>query len=101
MLSWLQAFLTNRSQCVVVDNMKSHATPVLSGVPQGTVLAPLVFLMYINDLSSCVHNNVRLYADDILLYSHKDSKDDCISLQQDLNALEQWSQKWMVGHRPW
>ena len=91
MLSWLQAFLTNRSQCVVVDNMKSHATPVLSGVPQGTVLAPLLFLMYINDLPSCVHNNVRLYADDVLLYSHIHSKDDCISLQQDLNALEQWS----------
>ena len=69
-LSWLQAFLTNRSQCVVMDNMKSHATPVLSGVPQGTVLAPLLFLVYINDLPSCVHNNVRLYADDVLLYSH-------------------------------
>ena len=72
--------------------MKSHATPVLSGVPQGTVLAPLLFLMYINDLPTCVRNKVRLYADDVLLYSYVYSKDDCISLQQDLNALEQWSQ---------
>ena len=95
MLSWLQAFLTNRSQCVVVDNMKSHATPVLSGVPQGTVLAPLLFLVYINDLPSCVHNNV-----DVLLYSHIHSKDDCISLQQDLNALEEWSQKWQMSFNP-
>ena len=49
--------------------MKSHATPVLSGVPQGTVLAPLLFLMYINDLLTCVCNKVRLYADDVLLYT--------------------------------
>ena len=48
-LSWLRAFLNNRSQYIVVDNMKSHAIPVLS-VPQGTALAPLLFLMYINDL---------------------------------------------------
>ena len=49
--------------------MKSHATPILSGVPQGTVLAPLLFLMYINDLPTCVCNKVRLYADDVLLYT--------------------------------
>ena len=55
-------FLGNRSQYVVVDNMKSHATPVLSEVPQGTVLAPLLFLMYINDLPTYVR---KLYADDI------------------------------------
>ena len=80
--------------------MKSHATPVLSGVPQGTVLAPLLFLMYINDLPTCVRNKVRLYADDVLLYSYVYSKDDCISLQQDLNALEQWSHKWQMPFNP-
>ena len=80
--------------------MKSHATPVLSGVPQGTVLAPLLFLMYINDLPTCVCNKVRLYADDVLLYSYVYSKDDCISLQQDLNALEQWSHKWQMPFNP-
>ena len=99
-LSWLQAFLGNRSQYAIVDNMKSHATPVLLGVPQGTVLAPLLFLMYINDLPTCVRNKVRLYADDVLLYSYVYSKDDCISLQQDLNALEQWSHKWQMPFNP-
>ena len=99
-LSWLQAFLGNRSQYAIVDNMKSHATPVLSGVPQGTILAPLLFLMYINDLPTCVRNKVRLYADDVLLYSYVYSKDDCISLQQDLNALEQWSHKWQMPFNP-
>ena len=46
-LSWLQAFLTDRSQYVILDSIKSYATPVLLGVPQGTVLAPLLFLMYV------------------------------------------------------
>ena len=99
-LSWLQAFLTDRSQYVILDNMKSYATPVLSGVLQGTVLAPLLFLMYINDLSTCVQNKVRLYDDDVLIYSYINSKDDCIPLQQDLTALEQWSLKWQMLFNP-
>jgi len=99
-LTWLQAFLTNRSQRVIVDNIKSHATHVLSGVPQGTVLAPLLFLIYINDLPTCVRNKVRLYADDVLLYSYVYSKDDCISLQRDLHALEKWSLKWKMPFNP-
>ena len=60
-------FLTDRSQYVILGNMKSYATPVLSGVPQGTVLALLLFLMYINGLPTCVQNKVRLYADDVLI----------------------------------
>ena len=67
--------------------MKTYATSVLLGVPQETVLAPLLLLLYINNLPTCVQNKVRLYADDILLYSYINSKDDCISLQQDLTDL--------------
>jgi len=78
LLSWLHAFLFNRSQYVVLDNQNSDPTHVLSGVPQGMVLAPLLFLIYINDLPSCVHNKVRLYANDVLLYSHIYSNNDCI-----------------------
>ena len=62
-----------------------------SGVPQGTVLAPLLFLIYINDLPSCVHNKIRLHADDVLLYSYIQSQTDCTNLQQDLNSLLNWS----------
>ena len=98
--SWLKAFLTDRSQYVILNNMKSYATFVLSGVPQGTVLAPILFLIYINDLPTCVQNKVRRCADDVLMYSYINSKDDCISLQKDLTALEQWSHKWQMSFNP-
>ena len=75
-------------------------TPVLSGVPQGTVLAPLLFLTYINDLPTCVQNTVRLYMLMIYIYSYINSIDDCISLQQDLTAPEQWSRKWQMPFNP-
>ena len=100
LLSWLQAFLHNRSQYVIVDNQRSHLTPVLSGVPQGTVLVPLLFLIYINDLPSCVHNKIRLYADDVLLYSYIQSQTDCTNLQQDLNSLLNWSHIWQMSLNP-
>ena len=53
---------------MVLEGKNSHSTQVLSGVPQGTVLAPLLFLLYINDLPACVSSKVKLYADDVLLY---------------------------------
>ena len=96
-LTWLQAFLSSRSLWIIVDNISSHATCVLSGVPQGIVLAPLLFLMYINDLPLCIHNKLTFYADDVLLYCYVE---DCLLLQQDLDALEQWSIKWQMSFNP-
>ena len=61
LLKWLESFLTNRTQHVILNNCSSHEANVLSGVPQGTVLAPLLFLLYINDLPQCVHNRTKLY----------------------------------------
>ena len=66
LLKWLESFLTNCSQHVILNNRSSHETNVISGVPQGTVLVPLLFLLYINDLPQCDCNRIKLYADDVL-----------------------------------
>ena len=83
----IQSFLTNRTQQVAL----SSSAPVLSGVPQGTVLGPLLFLTYISNLPDAVHNSsAKLFADDSLLYRRiKDHQEQAL-LQQDLDSLEEW-----------
>ena len=68
---WLRDFLTNRSMQVVIDGEASDPVTVDSGVPQGTVLGPLLFLCHMNDLPDAVKSSVRLFADDCLLYRCK------------------------------
>ena len=69
----------------------------MSGVPQGTVLGPLLFLAYINDMPECVKSELKLFADDSLLYSRIQNVDDCHKLQEDLNKLQEWEQRWQMG----
>ena len=83
--NWLLAFLSNRSQEVVVDGVKSDRASVDSGVPKGTCVGPLLFLLYMNDLPDNVHSQVRLFADDCLLYRAIKTMEDAIILQNDLN----------------
>ena len=87
--TWIRNFLTNRSQRVLVEGHHSHEDLVDSGVPQGTVLGPLLFLCHINDLPSVVnpHTAVRLFADDCLVYRAITSLQDQLQLQADLQAL--------------
>ena len=66
----------------------------MSGVPQGTVLGPILFLLHINDLPSVVSSQVRLFADDCLLYRIIKSIKDCVALQDDLKSLEVWAKEW-------
>ena len=95
-LSWIVDFLCNRSQNVLLEGQHSVSCPVLSGVPQGTVLGPLLFLLYINDIPDSILSTLRLYADDILLYSTIHSISDCKRLQQDLATLEKWASLWQM-----
>ena len=81
---------------VVIDGEESEAVPVDSGVPQGTVLWPLLFLCHIHDLPDAVKSTVQLFADDCLLYPQVKSTEDHISLQQDLQSLETWAKTWGI-----
>ena len=91
---WISNFFKKRKQCVVVDGVSSGLVDVDSGVPQGTVLGPILFLLHINDLPSIVSSKVRLFADDCLIYRQIKSNNDQIELQRDLNLLESWGTKW-------
>ena len=85
--NWIGSFLMERQQQVIVDGEQSMKVHVDSGVPQGTVMGPLLFLLYINDLPGHVTSTVRLFVDDCLLYRPIRTPDDQVKLQQDLHAI--------------
>ena len=91
---WIQSFLVLRKQQVIVEGESSKPCSVDSGVPQGSVLGPLVFLCHINDLPQRATSKDRLFADDCLLYRPIHSPRDQLLLQQDLAALETWAEDW-------
>ena len=86
----------SRTQVVVVDGEESETAAVTSGVPQGSVLGPALFLVYINDLPEKLHSTPRLFADDCLLYRVIESTADCDLLQRDLHTLEIWENDWSM-----
>ena len=92
--TWISNFLKQRKQRVVVDGIQSDLVTVDSGVPQGTVLGPILFLLHINDLPSVISSKVRLFADDCLVYREIKSRQDQNDLQKDLNLLESWRSTW-------
>jgi len=94
LLEWVKHFLSGRCQQVIVNGEQSDPAEVTSGVPQGTVLAPLLFLCFINDLPDNIISSVKLYADDVILYRVIHSEEDCHHLQQDLQTLQEWATKW-------
>ena len=96
LLNWIKSFLTGRSQCVKVEGMTSEWKPVLSGVPQGFVIGPLLFVIFINDMPDVVkHTICKLFADDCKLYAAVDG-DGALKLQSDLKNLEIWSEQWQL-----
>ena len=95
LLSWIKNYLSDRTQKVITDGISSNSSTVTSGL-QGTVLAPLLFLCFVNDIPCLISSKIRLYADDILLYSIINSNEDCISLQNDIDKLLNWSRDWQL-----
>ena len=78
----------------MVDGESSSATSVKSGVPQDTVLGPLMFLVYINDINENITSSVRLFADDCVIYKSITSLEDAEQLQEDLCKICEWTNKW-------
>ena len=84
---WINSWLSGRTQQVVLDGQASDPVPVLSSVPQGSVLGPLLFLIFINDLPDNIRSSVRLFPNDCVLYRNIYSIQDCFTLQEDLTSL--------------
>ena len=95
-IDWIEQWLTDRRQCVVVDGEVSNWKSVLSGVPQGSVLRPLLFLIYINDLDDNITSNLLKFADDTKVFRKVNSDGDKQHLQNDLDRLVKWSEKWQM-----
>jgi hypothetical protein len=81
LLSWIDGFLSGREQMVRVNGELSEPKPVISGIPQGSVFGPLLFVIYINDLPDVVCSNVLLFADDTKIFRQVTTKDDALQLQ--------------------
>ena len=102
-LGWIEAFLNNRTQCVVHNDCKSKSDPVTSGIPQGSVLGPILFVIYINDLPEVINKDsiAFLFADDTKLFRVlNDLVKDCQVLQEDIVKLVEWSIKWLLKFHP-
>ena len=100
LLDWMKDFLSERTQQMVVNGESSTKEKVTSGVPQGTVLGPLLFLIYINDLSDRVKSQIWLFADDSYLYRTINNPQDTVQLQQDLDELTKWENEWSMEFHP-
>ena len=94
--SWVESWLTNRKQRVVINGEASDWLEVTSGVPQGSVLGPLLFLIYINDIDFGVSSKISKFADDTKLGGKALTIGDCESIQKDLDHLSIWSEKWLL-----
>lgn len=97
---WINDFISGRTQVVNVNGTSSVPAQVTSGIPQGSVLGPLLFVIYINDIMDDIDSDCLLYADDTKLFRSITSDADAKALQRDLTALEEWSKKWLLRFHP-
>ena len=101
LLKFFQNYLNNRKQRVVLNGSFSNYSTVESGVPQGSVLGPLLFLIYINDLERNTKSNINFFADDTMLFSIvKDPVISADNLNHDLNIIQLWAHQWKMEFNP-
>ena len=96
----IKSWLTSRTRSVIIDGECSKSVDVTSGVPQGTVLGPLMFLLFINDTQHDLECTQRLFADDALLYHKITFHDDILALQRDLDKLGLLADRWQMLFNP-
>ena len=97
---WVTSFLLNRRQRVPVKGQFSAWTDVLRGIQQGSVLGPILFVLYINDLPDNMISEVFVFADDTKVFREVRLNEDIQTLQKDLNNLQGWSNKWLLRFHP-
>ena len=95
-LKWIEDFLSERKQRVVLNGKYSNWENVTSGVPQGSVLGPVLFIIYVNDIPDSLNSFCKIFADDTKLYTAVEDKRDQIKLQKDLLKLCKWSRLWLL-----
>ena len=100
MLQWFRYFLTAHQQRVVINGHHSDWQHAFSGVLLGSILGPLLFIIYINDISSFTNTKLKIFADDVTLFSSIKYSNDCLSLQADLDAISRWCRLWQMKINP-
>ena len=98
--AWIRAWLKNRKQRVVINGSQSEWAPVTSGVPQGSVLGPLLFIIYINDIDVGIKGKISKFADDTKLCHDVSKPEDKETVQHDINKLVEWTKKWQMQFNP-
>ena len=97
-MSWLDKFLAGRKQRVLLNGISLQWEVVKSDIQQGSVLGPLLFLIFINDLPEAVQCTIYLFADDSKIWRTIKDKEDIEILQQDLDKMQKWSEKWLMQY---
>lgn len=94
---WIKDFLLSRKQFVFFESAKSKTVSVSSGVPQGSVLGLLLFLIYINDIATDINSNIKLFVVDCVIYQEINSHTDHLSLSASLNTISEWCRLWQMS----
>ena len=96
LVTWIENWLKGRKQKVVLNGEESDWVPVTSGVPQGSVLGPVLFVIFINDLDDGIVNRIWKFADDTKVLAKVNCQKDITDLQEDVKKLVSWSEKWQM-----